>query len=129
MTRYTRNRLERKRDVGCRLKATVGTFLETMPDDAFQRGSDRCWHATEFDRIFVENRVQRFNRGGAMERAAAGQHVVKYPGKRKDVGAVIDGASANLFRRHVTGRAHDRAWVRVYLARCEIGRASCRERG
>src|ERR1043165_6435873 len=87
MTRYTRNRLERKRDVGCRLKATVGTFLETMPDDAFQRESDLCWHATEFDRIFVENRVQRFNRGVAMERAAAGQHFVKHRAKRKDVGA------------------------------------------
>src|SRR5205085_9651058 len=38
-----------------------------------------------------------------------------------DIGAMIDVASAYLFRRHVAGRAHDRAWVGVHFSCGNIG--------
>lgn len=54
-----------------------------------------------------------------------GEHLVEHRAKREQVGARIDCLTAYLLRRHVAGRAQDRAWV----GRCSGGGISaCRDR-
>ena len=45
----------------------------------------------------------------AGERARAGEHLVEHGAKRPDVGALVDGPTARLLRRHVRRRPEDHA--------------------
>ena len=49
--------------------------------------------------------------GLALERAAAGQHLVEHDAEREQVGAAVDGLAADLLGRHVADRAEHSSWI------------------
>src|SRR5207253_11022479 len=56
-----------------------------------------------------------------MERPPARKHLVKNCAERKDVRAMIDSLSADLFGRHVTDRADYYTWTGVNASRGNVG--------
>ena len=112
---------ERKRHIARRLESFDDVLLETVTDDAIERGRNVCACAVELRRIFLQDRRHRVGSRVAFERSSAGQHFVQHGAERKEVRASIDRLSANLLGRHVADRAHHRAGIG---SRRENGRLS-----
>ena len=51
----------------------------------------------------IENRRDRVGDGVGGERLAAGEHFEEHAPERPDIGALVDGLSAGLFRTHIGG--------------------------
>ena len=91
--------------IGCRLKALLGPFLEATADDGGEGRRQFPQLAVELRRLRVQNGVHGFDAGGSLERAASGEHFVKHGAEAENVGAWVDGFGSHLFGRHVSGRA------------------------
>jgi hypothetical protein len=60
-------------------------------------------------RLALDHLGQRRRRVCAIEASLAGEHLEHHTPERPDVGAPIDRLPASMFRRHVSGRAEQRA--------------------
>ena len=93
------------------LVAGRGILLQRLPDDA----SDHRGGLRERLRILLEDPAHDHRQRTGGEGLAAGDQVVAHRTEREDVGPVVDDLAANLFGRHVVGRAEDET------AACEFG--------
>ena len=71
--------------------------------------------------LVVDHLADRLDRGLALERRAAGQHLVEDRPQGVDVGGRPDvpGMAAGLLGRHVAGRAHDLAGLGLPAVRLQ----------
>ena len=109
------DRLERKREIAGGLKALAGILGQTALDHAFERGRDLavCGRA----RLLVQDGGKRLRDTSAAERADAVDHLEQRRANRKDVDALVRRLPANLFRRHVRGRADHLIGIRGHKSR------------
>ena len=59
----------------------------------------------------------------ALERLHAREHLVEHEAQREDVGAVVDGLTRDLLRRHVLRRAEEHARLRLHARLVHVGDA------
>ena len=89
---------------------TLGWMLfQTMTHDSVEAWRNIACGFGELRRLFFQNRAHDVGRGLAVEGALARDHFVEDRAKGKNIGAMIGRLAANLFGRHVSGRAHDYA--------------------
>ncbi len=96
-------RVERKREIAGGLEPEVGRLLDAPLDDPSQR---RGHGVGQLGRIRLEHRIDGGNPRITTERRRAGDHLVEDRAEGEDIGAVVDGLTANLLGRHVAQRAH-----------------------
>jgi hypothetical protein len=78
-----------------------------MTYDSLKRRRDIAIDLGQFWRVFLQDRRHGFGSGVALEGALPAQHFKQDRAEGKDVGTIVDGHAANLFRRHVPGGADD----------------------
>ena len=74
----------------------------------------------------VQNRLDRIGGGLPLKRSFARKHFVDDRAYRKDVGPLVNGESAHLFRRHVSDRAHHHPGGRISCQGSCVGRGGLR---
>jgi hypothetical protein len=99
------HRVERKRQVACRLKSFRAILLQTAEHDPVDRREGMRCRGRHLRRIVVEDGVHRLDRGVAAKRARAAEHLVEDGAEGENVRAVIHVLTADLFRRHVSDGA------------------------
>ena len=97
------------------LKALVGFFFQAVLDDLCESGGDRRLAGAQLRRIMLENCAQCLDRALTDERALPADHFIEHRPEAEDVAAMIRRLTANLFRRHVSGRAEYDAAGGVWL--------------
>ena len=64
-------------------------------------------HLDQVGRVDRENRVERLECTGPLERRRSGEHLVQHDAQREEIGASINIFATHLFGRHVAGGADD----------------------
>ena len=109
------DRFDLRAQIADRLPAALRMFIEAAlqeirkPRVEVRRQGIQIGIARQHGRHHVRHAL-------ALERLAAGQHLVQHAAERKHVAAMIGGKSLRLFRRHVRRRAEDHACLRRHHA-------------
>src|SRR6266508_2746594 len=98
-----------------RLKSLLRILLQTVHHDALERGIDLAVRLRQLRRVFLQNRIERFNRRLATKSTLTGKHLVKNRAQRENVRTMIQSLRSDLFRRHVSDRAHYHARICITL--------------
>jgi len=104
--RGQRDVVERERQIGRRLEASVGPLLEAAHDDSRERAGNAGRNRR---RLILEDRVRFLDAGLGGERPAPREHLEHDDAEREDVGARVDRAARELLGRHVARRPDDDA--------------------
>ena len=86
------------------LETVLGAFFQTTGNDPIERRRPLLSRLAESGRLFVEDGDHRVRAGAALERPAAGDHLVQHTAEREDVAARVGGQAAGLLRGHVEDR-------------------------
>ncbi len=89
------------------LEPLLGILLEAVQDDAFEVRREIGGVIRHPRRIRLQDRAHRLDRRVGAECGTAGQHLVEDEAEGEDVGAMVGGRGADLFRRHVARGAED----------------------
>ena len=98
----------------------AGVLLKAAADDAGVVGGQICPALADGLGCVTQNGRDKLCGGATGEWLVAGGHLVEHNAEGEDVGAVVEQAAGDLFRRHVGRSAHDRAF---------LGVAQCSARG
>jgi hypothetical protein len=85
---------------------------EQALDDPAHRGRRLRRELADRLGLFLDDCHERFGAALSLEGAFSRGHLVEDRAERELVGTVVDGLSARLLGRHLTGRAHDGAPLR-----------------
>jgi len=105
------------------VEALLGSFFQTVLDDALQRGRYAAICLRQICGIFFEDRAHGIGGSLAMKGALAGNHLVENCTEGEDVGAGVDGNAAHLLGRHISCGSHDDAGL------CGVGHGGERRVG
>src|SRR5215469_12055461 len=103
------NRLQRERQILCRLEPILWVFFQAVANDLLIRRRNLGLLQIGTGRLFAQDRSHRVDFRFALKGPASGYHLVENRAKAEDVTAVIDCLAAKLLRRHVGYSAYDRA--------------------
>src|SRR5207253_7633298 len=98
-------RLERQREVARGLPSLVALLFKTMADDPLDARWNVAAGGREICRIIPQHRAHHLGRRSTGECARARDHLVEDCAEREDIRSVIDGLTAQLFRRHIADGA------------------------
>src|SRR5208283_3490291 len=100
------------------LVASFRFLGEGAHHDVIQTGVNGRIQLARRNGFFIHDFVDDSGDALAGEGLFAGEHFVEDDAERKNVGAAIDGAALDLFRRHVAGRTHDMSGL-LYSAKLQ----------
>lgn len=94
-----------------------------MPHLPPQLGRSLGVQRVRFDRRVVKNLVPGVDGAVRLESTPACERFIADATERADIGAMVDGLTLNLLRRHAANRAHHRSRAGVYAS--PRGRGAC----